>query len=120
MGGQVETYRDLPGVAVIADTDPRQDIHRSGSENKQVKDSKFLKKFMTRLGRQLKRLENVTARANEEPIRVQINYEDVRREIVGGYEVVVPRARAGRDRLSGGQIGESSAMMASFGDRRQW
>ena len=48
---------------------------------------------MTRLGWRLKRLEEVMAPANEEPIRITVEYVDVSGETVGGYEVMVPPRR---------------------------
>ena len=48
---------------------------------------------MTRLGWRLKRLEDVMEPANEEPIRIKVEYVDVSGETVGGYEVVVPPRR---------------------------
>jgi hypothetical protein len=51
---------------------------------------------VTRLGWRLKRLEEVMAPANEEPIRIKVAYVDVSGETAGGYEVVVPpRPRIG-------------------------
>lgn len=45
---------------------------------------------MTYLRSRLKRLEKVMAPANEEPIRITVEYVDVSGGTVGGYDVVVP------------------------------
>lgn len=51
---------------------------------------------MTRLGSRVNRLEKVMVPANEEPIRIQVEYVDVNGEVADRYEVLVaPRPRFG-------------------------
>lgn len=63
---------------------------------------------MTRLGSRLKRLEEVMAPANEDPIRIKVGYVGVNGKAEDGYEVVVaPRRRFG----SSSSRGEGVAML---------
>lgn len=63
---------------------------------------------MTRLGSRLKRLEEVMVPANDEPIRITVEYVDVNGEAGGGYEVMVPpRRRFGLSSWGQGISGKS-------------